>query len=919
MGIGTKGNIEYTPVEIVDLKPVPIRLLSCGGSHSAILSYTGVIYAWGKNEFGQLGLNDTTNRSVPTVQTSLRNQRISFIDCGEEHSVALTNDGGLFTWGAGMYGQLGHARTSNEILPRRVFELMGNTVTQVSCGRCHTLASVGPKGRVYAFGLNGSGQLGIGTKISKTVPINVTGQWVELGVKDLSLRNMAGSLLPVVTRDPSAEPSPNSSKRNSPSRQKVLKNAKDSDNDDSSEMSIDELSDDDDINITPDMTSSDETAIIEEPEDFRVPRKPSFVCTPHTIVSTEPECIEIDEYESDIDSDTDLTTERQHLILKEIVASKGDQSFVLVIRLTDKSRPLDFRFDNLFEEIYKLDNKRLEELSETREDQQISMDDLDYIENALTSISCWNSSYIDYEPKSDSVLPSIDWKSAEKGFEIIENAKSNRIIELILQSIIKMLPNLPNIHDTASLDPEVLRVYLLLPLFHLFRHYRNKDIMRKLIAGYLRAVLRLNYYGLDALNQWWGHMDDKRYQDLLVLVKSCIVDLLEIQDQNNQSRDQNSVNQIDATLHENLGLCLEFMALLHRVNRNFNKISYKEFYIEGISEKFDLKADYIRWLNARHNNITRINGRKALYLCDFAFIFDPPAKTQILAIDSLIQQQSAAESSMLRSLVPLPQFMGGGVLVSNPFFVLSVSRNSILQDTINQLCLRNNSPSEFKKPLKVNFEGEEGIDAGAGMKKEFFLLLVKEILDKKYGMFNEYNESNTIWFNPGEVAEKNDLMMYQMIGIICGLAIYNQVIIYLPFPLVLYKKILNEKLELEDLNSLDPILFKNMKEILDTSYSEQEFDAIYGDLNFTITLNIWGSPVEFELEKGGKDKILNYKNRIDYVNLYWNYILNESVKEQFCAFKTGFSKVMDTNTLCLFRAEELMQLVTGQDAYDWQV
>ena len=238
------------------------------------------------------------------------------------------------------------------------------------------------------------------------------------------------------------------------------------------------------------------------------------------------------------------------------------------------------------------------------------------------------------------------------------------------------------------------------------------------------------------------------------------------------------------------------MAVLQKINKRFNKISYKEFYIEGISDKFDLKMDYIHWLSARARNIQKINGRKALYLCDFAFIFDPPAKTQILATDSAIQQQSAAENSIYRSLVPLPLFMGGGVLMSNPYLVLSVSRSSILQETINQLCFRNQNPSDFKKPLKVNFEGEEAIDAGIGMKKEFFLLLMKEILDKKFGMFNEYTETNTIWFNPGDIAESNDLVMYHLIGIICGLAIYNQVIIYLPFPLVLYKKLLSESLDL---------------------------------------------------------------------------------------------------------------------------
>lgn len=50
----------------------------------------------------------------------------------ETYCLRLFQDGGVFTCGAGMYGQLGHGNGMNEILPRQVMELMGSTVTQVS-------------------------------------------------------------------------------------------------------------------------------------------------------------------------------------------------------------------------------------------------------------------------------------------------------------------------------------------------------------------------------------------------------------------------------------------------------------------------------------------------------------------------------------------------------------------------------------------------------------------------------------------------------------------------------------------------------------------------------------------------------------------------------------------------------------------
>lgn len=75
------------------------------------------------------------DREYPALCKTLRSQRVAYIACGEDHTAALTLDGGLFTFGSGSYGQLGHNSKTMEILPRKVMELMGSVVTQVACGR----------------------------------------------------------------------------------------------------------------------------------------------------------------------------------------------------------------------------------------------------------------------------------------------------------------------------------------------------------------------------------------------------------------------------------------------------------------------------------------------------------------------------------------------------------------------------------------------------------------------------------------------------------------------------------------------------------------------------------------------------------------------------------------------------------------
>lgn len=100
--------------------------------------------------------------------------------------------------------------------------------------------------------------------------------------------------------------------------------------------------------------------------------------------------------------------------------------------------------------------------------------------------------------------------------------------------------------------------------------------------------------------------------------------------------------------------------------------------------------------------------------------------------------------------------------------------------------------------------GEEAEDAG-GVKKEFFLLLLREVLDPKYGMFISDPETNCIWFSEDSF---EDEIMYYLVGLLCGLAIYNFTIINLPFPVALYKKLLHEPVDLQDLKDLSPSLAK---------------------------------------------------------------------------------------------------------------
>lgn len=121
-----------------------------------------------------------------------------------------------------------------------------------------------------------------------------------------------------------------------------------------------------------------------------------------------------------------------------------------------------------------------------------------------------------------------------------------------------------------------------------------------------------------------------------------------------------------------------------------------------------------------------------------------------------------------------------------------------------QLQVAMENPSDLKKQLVVEFEGEQGIDEG-GLSKEFFQLVIDQVFNPDYAMFSFNADTRNFWFNP--TSFESDAQ-FTLIGIMLGLAIYNTVILDVHFPMVVYRKLLGRKGTFEDLQELDPSLWK---------------------------------------------------------------------------------------------------------------
>jgi len=305
----------------------------------------------------------------------------------------------------------------------------------------------------------------------------------------------------------------------------------------------------------------------------------------------------------------------------------------------------------------------------------------------------------------------------------------------------------------------------------------------------------------------------------------------------------------------------------------------------------------------------RENEKSMLIFCDYPFLLGPATKARIVHIDAAMQmsyevEDAIAKLSFLGMLKEqsLPLLIPASVQrTAVPHLVLEIRRQELIEDTLAQISAR---LRDLKKPLKVKFVGEDGIDQG-GVQKEFFQLFVEEIFDPKYGMFSYDEETRQVWFNPFSLENENQ---YQLVGMILGLAIYNGVILDLHLPLVVYKKLLGQKPTFEDLKGLRPTMARGLQQLLD--YNGDDVEDTFC-LTFQTDHEMFGERVVYDLKPGGESIPVTNANRKEYVDLYIKYLLDDSIAFQFNAFALGFHTVCGGPVLQLFRGEELEQLICG--------
>ena len=169
--VGTGSISESVRVPTLVPNLTDIVSISAGGNHTLALKQDGTVWAWGSNMSAQLGVNpifDENSRTIPTKVLNLTG--VIAISAGDQHSVALKSDGTVWTWGSNDYGQVGDYTEYARRIPVKIPGL--TDVIAISAGNRHTLA-LKRDGTVWACGYNDFGSLGDGTLNNRTTPAQV--------------------------------------------------------------------------------------------------------------------------------------------------------------------------------------------------------------------------------------------------------------------------------------------------------------------------------------------------------------------------------------------------------------------------------------------------------------------------------------------------------------------------------------------------------------------------------------------------------------------------------------------------------------------------------------------------------------------------------------------------------------------------
>lgn len=245
---------------------------------------------------------------------------------------------------------------------------------------------------------------------------------------------------------------------------------------------------------------------------------------------------------------------------------------------------------------------------------------------------------------------------------------------------------------------------------------------------------------------------------------------------------------------------------------------------------------------------------------------------------------------------------------------ITLSRNTLFEDSYHQIM---RLPAyELRRRLYIIFRGEEGLDYG-GVSREWFFLLSHEVLNPMYCLFEYANKNNySLQINPASYVNPDHLLYFKFIGRFIAMALYHGRFIYSGFTMPFYKRMLNKKLTMKDIESIDPEFYNSLVWIRDNNIDECGLE-----MWFSVDFEVLGQVLHHELKAGGDKERVTETNKEQYLQLVTQWRMTRGIEEQTTAFLEGFNEVVPLEWLKYFDERELELMLCGMqevDVDDWQ-
>ncbi|XP_063074748.1 probable E3 ubiquitin-protein ligase HERC4 [Engraulis encrasicolus] len=880
----------------------PISDVSCGEQHSLFVSVRGQVISYGHNNKGQLG---RVKSSDPKVIDGL--EGVVAVACGQDHSLALCGSGEVYSWGRGDEGQLGVAsQLSNMSQPLWVTiqAPWPVLITQVACGNVHSLA-LSSGGDVFSWGKNTHGQLGLGKAVAvQPVPCLVS---ALTGVPVTRIAAGGSHTLALTLQRLVYCCGANHA------GQLGLKRV-----DEKGRFAICSVPALRDWDITSICCGQSHTAVLTRTGHVYTFGEGAHGQLGHSSTANELLPRKVEGLDGPA---TQIACGSHHTLV--LGSSKQLWAFGSGVKgqlgngtLVNCSQPVMVEVNRAGMEIPTLSDFRIsagwnsnfafyasfekgtsapqpiEKLSEAQIQKWLTMSvkgqkpaETERVFSQFSSSSRLVGSFTkDFVSESKMTANSVrmDLQAASKAFDdLLQVPWIRKAIEL--SALVGHL-------CLCSSTMKAADVFLVLPLCPLLHEAEN---VVNLVLPLAVAITNLSDAVMETLRGWWASMGKAMMSRHILAWKQAISFLL----------------RANLLHHYGPGVkaTLEVLKGLYRANKKAAKseqVPITEFYIEELGQNLlILQADVTLWRQIKWKQVQEVDQTPPIF-CRFPFLLDLQSK---LFIYHYAAEMTKTAHHIIHQALTGPE---ASQLFTKeaptPVIKLKIRRNHLLDDTFRQLSASDHE--NFEKELCVQFVDESKLTLVN--QKDFFLHVFDELRSHDFGLFM-YNDTETLlWFPPKPQHENK---MYFHLGILCGLALNNNNIVHVPFPLAMFKKLLGVHVGLEDLTEFSPVLGKSLHYIL--------YEYIYDDIeeNLNMTYSITWDGVMVELDPKEKGKLVTSRNKKEFVQAYVDYALNKSVEKVFEEFKRGFFKVCARDLVELFHPEELREMLVGREDYDWEI